>query len=110
MKNLTVFYMEGCPYCRNAKKALEELIAEKPAYKEIPVEWVDENKHPERTEGRDYYYVPTIFSGEEKLYEAHPGDDYAFIHEQVKKALEFVQRVNGSADAGEALKAMSGLQ
>ena len=61
MKNLTVFYMEGCPYCRNARRALEELIAEKPAYKGIPVEWVDENKHPERTEGRDYYYVPTFF-------------------------------------------------
>ena len=89
MKNLTVFYMEGCPYCRNARRALEELIAEKPAYKGIPVEWVDENKHPERTEGRDYYYVPTFFFGEEKLYEAHPGDDYAFIHEQVKKALEY---------------------
>ena len=89
MKNLTIFYMQGCPYCRNAKRALEELIAGNPEYKEISVEWVDEDRHPERAEGRNYYYVPTVFSGDEKLYEAHPGDEYSFIREQVRKALEY---------------------
>ena len=89
MKDLTIFYMEGCPYCRNAKKALEELVSDRPEYQTISVEWVDENKYPERTEGRDYYYVPTIFCGYEKLYEAHPRDDYAFIQDQVRKALEY---------------------
>ena len=89
MKNLEIFYMEGCPYCRNAKKALDELMAENTEYKKIPVEWIDENRYPERTEGHDYYYVPSIFSEGTKLYEAHPGDNYPFIREQVRKALEY---------------------
>ena len=28
MEKLTVFYLDGCPYCRNARKAFGELAAE----------------------------------------------------------------------------------
>ncbi|MBR0161114.1 MAG: hypothetical protein IJQ02_07540 [Oscillospiraceae bacterium] len=37
-----------------------------------------------------HYYVPTIYAGAEKLYEAHPGDDYVKIKAEVKKALDAV--------------------
>ena len=30
MKNITAFYMNGCPYCKGAKEALAELIEENP--------------------------------------------------------------------------------
>lgn len=92
MKKLDIFYMEGCPYCRNARKVLAELISEDPEKGKIPVEWIDENRYPEKTGGHDYYYVPSIFCEQEKLYEAHPGDDYDFIREQVRKALEYAGR------------------
>ncbi len=88
MMQATIFYMEGCPYCRNAKRALEELVREKPEYAGAKVEWVNEEVYPERTNGYDYYYVPSIFIGKEKLYEAHPGDDYEKIRENVRAALE----------------------
>ena len=36
----------------------------------------------------DYYYVPTIFYGEEKLYEAQPGQSFEEIREHIRKAFD----------------------
>ena len=90
MKQLTVFHLTNCPYCRNARKALAELTEATPEYGAIAVEWVEETQHPERVEGHDYYYVPTIYAGDRKLYEAHPGESYTECKEQVKAALDAV--------------------
>ena len=38
----------------------------------------------------DYYYVPSIFSVNKKLYEADPSEDYASIKANMKEALEAV--------------------
>lgn len=35
---------------------------------------IDETRHPEEAKKYDYYYVPTFFKGDEKVYEAAPGD------------------------------------
>ena len=72
MKNITLFYLEDCPYCHYAKRAFRELIEEEPTYGEISVDWVEESRQPKIAAQYDYYYVPTIFYGDEKLYEAHP--------------------------------------
>ncbi len=85
---MTIFYMNGCPYCKNARKALDDLKKEDKRYEAVPIEWIDENANPERTKSYDYYYVPSVFNGKEKLYEAHPGDDYTFIRSKMKEALE----------------------
>jgi len=85
---IIIFYFDGCPYCRNAKLALDELLRENPAYGKLDIEWVNEKKEADRSKQYDYYYDPTIFVGEHKLYEAHPGDDYAFIKKNVKAALD----------------------
>ena len=37
MKALTMFYLEDCGYCAKARKALEELYEENPAYREVPI-------------------------------------------------------------------------
>ena len=47
MRKVTCFYLKTCPYCVQAKKALDDLIAENPAYGQVPVEWIEENEHPE---------------------------------------------------------------
>ena len=39
MKKLTVFYLENCPYCVKAQKALKELKAENPAYEKADIQW-----------------------------------------------------------------------
>ena len=88
---LLLFHLDLCPYCHNARKALGELIKENPKYGEIDVEWIEENEHPDIAARYDYYYVPTIFFGDQKLYEARPGESYAACKEKVKAALDAVE-------------------
>ncbi len=73
MDKLTVVYMNGCPYCAMARKAVEKLGLED------RFEWVNENAEPEMIKDLDYYYVPSVFAGGKKLFEAHPGDSYEKI-------------------------------
>jgi len=90
MKKIACFYLESCPYCQMAVKAFKELQTENSAWKKIPVEWIDEESlTPAELKNFDYYYVPAIYVGEEKIYEASPADDYDKIKSEVKKALEF---------------------
>ena len=46
MKKIILFHLADCPYCHNAKRALEELERENPAYKKIPIEWIEEQERP----------------------------------------------------------------
>ena len=90
-KKLTILHLDDCPYCHKARRALDELREENPAYRGVAVEWIEEERES-KAAGRytDYYYVPTIYAGAEKLYEAHPGDDYDKIKTEVKQALDAV--------------------
>lgn len=38
MKKITMFYLEECPFCQKAKKAMEELMTENPAYQSLDIE------------------------------------------------------------------------
>ena len=88
MKEIELFYLRSCPYCRNARKAIEELTAENPAYADIRIDWIEESEHPEIAEQRDYYSVPTIFRNGEKLYEAHFTHSFAVIKEHFREAFD----------------------
>lgn len=90
MKKMTLFYLRGCPYCDNARKALAELTKENDAYAAVEVDWVEESERLELANNYDYYYVPTIFAGEKKLYEADPSQGYVDIKQSVKAALDAV--------------------
>lgn len=78
MKKITILHMEGCPYCRNAMRAMDELEKAHSAYEEVPLEWIEENKEPEKAKAfaASYFYVPSMFVDGKKLYEAHPGESY----------------------------------
>ena len=89
-KEITIFYMEGCPYCVNARKAVQELQGQNADYAAVRVNWIDENKEAELAASYDYFRVPTIYDGREKLYEASPADRYADIRRQVENALKAV--------------------
>ena len=90
-KKLTILHLDDCPYCHKARRALGELQEAEPTFRDVEVEWIEEERQSEAA-GRytDYYYVPTIYAGERKLYEAHPGDSYEKIKANVKKALDTV--------------------
>ena len=90
MQKVTFFYIKGCPYCTQARKALAELIEENPAYADVQIDWIEESERPEPAEERDYYYVPAIFRDGEKLYEARPTHSYAVIMENFRKSFDRV--------------------
>ena len=87
-KKITYFYLPGCPYCGNANRAIEELIREKPEYGSIEIERINEKNPPEGISGYDYYYVPSMFIGREKIYEANPAQGYEDIKESVRAVFE----------------------
>lgn len=90
MKKITCFYLEDCPYCVNAKKAIEELKEENKKYKDIEIEWIEENEHPEIIDNYDYHAVPCMFIEENKEYEAHLFEKYEETKESIKKVFDKV--------------------
>ncbi len=89
MKQITFFFQRGCPYCRKADRAITMLMAENPEYAGVPFRRIDENDLPEDLTGTyDYHYVPTMFVGDEKIFEAHPGIEYDEILEAVHRVFE----------------------
>ncbi len=88
MRELTLFHLTDCPYCRNARAALEQLRQEDSRYARVPVTWIEESQAPEVCRQYDYWYVPSVFLGERKLYEAHPGESYGECLEGLRRALE----------------------
>ena len=88
VKKVTAFYLEGCPYCKQAREALKELEGEKAEYSSVNIEWVEENQHPEISEKYDYYHVPAMFVDGVKVYEAHRGEKYEECRENVRRVLE----------------------
>ena len=66
MADVTIFHQAFCPYCRMAKKALEALKAEHPAYAGIRVRWIDENLQRGLADQYDYWYVPSVYLGTRK--------------------------------------------
>ena len=69
MKKITMFTMKSCPYCRQALRWLDELLAENADYRVIEIEKIDELLHPDIARKYNYYYVPTFYVGDKKLHE-----------------------------------------
>jgi len=69
MKKVTMFYMEGCPYCRAAQGWMDELFAQYPQFRKVELEKIEENENPELAEKYDYYYVPTFYVDGKKVHE-----------------------------------------
>ena len=90
MKNIQLFYLEHCPYCVHARRAVGELLKENPAYARIGIRWIEEGREAELAGQYDYYYVPTIFFEGRKLYEARPSQGYESIKESIRGAFDQV--------------------
>lgn len=66
---MKLFYLENCPHCKRARAWMEELYQENSAYKDIPIEMIEESQQVELADSYDYYYVPCFFEGDKKLHE-----------------------------------------
>ncbi|MBR0092528.1 MAG: methyltransferase domain-containing protein [Lachnospiraceae bacterium] len=93
MQEVTYFYLSNCPYCMKAGKAMEELVRENPVYGDLRIRRIDEGKQPDLADSYDYYFVPTMFIGEEKCYEADPSQGYDEIRENVKRVFDLAVSV-----------------
>ena len=71
MQKVTYFHLDTCPYCIQADRVIQELVAEHPEWAVVEFERIDENLHPEIADRYDYYANPSMFIGQEKLYESH---------------------------------------
>ena len=88
MSPVEIFYLTGCPYCENAKRAVAELLREEPAYGALALRWIEENEEAELANSRDYYRVPSLFYEGDKLYECSPLHGYAAIKAHIKAAFD----------------------
>ena len=82
MTPILMMILEDCPYCQRALGYMEELKAECPEYRDIPVQIADENKEKKLADSLDYYYVPTYYVGGIKVHEG------AADKQQVKAVLD----------------------
>jgi len=72
MKEITYFYLNGCPHCRKADMLISEIVAENPEFADIRIVKIDETQNPEIANSYDYYYVPCLWIGKEKYHEGVP--------------------------------------
>ena len=89
MKALTMFYLDDCGYCAKAFRALDELYAENPDYRKVPISRIEESQNPAIAEQYDYYAVPSFFDGHEKLFEAHLFMSFEDIKTEVRRVLDY---------------------
>ena len=75
MKEVKMFMFEECPHCQRVQEMIIEIFAEHPEYVEVPFTVIDERKNPEIAEEYDYYYVPTFYTGDEKMMEGVPSKE-----------------------------------
>ena len=90
MKEIEIFYLNGCPYCAMARKAVTALCAESPELASVSLNWIEERENAALADSRDYYYVPALYFRGEKLWEASPTDDYETILAHIRAAFERV--------------------
>jgi glutaredoxin len=88
MKEVLMFYLESCGYCDKARRALDELFEENPAYRQIPLTRIEESEQPELADRYDYYAVPTFFVDGKKIFEARLFMSFEDIKAGAKAALD----------------------
>ena len=88
MDAIEIFYLTGCPYCDNARRAVAELLQEEPAYGKLALRWIKENEEKALADSYDYYRVPSVFHHGDKLYECSPLHGYEAIKEHFRAAFD----------------------
>ena len=71
-KAVKMMVLDTCPYCKQAFQMLDELKRKNPEYRKVGIEVIEEEREPEKTEGYDYWYVPTFFVDGRKIMEGVP--------------------------------------
>lgn len=84
---ITEFVYPGCPYCAQMRGILKELRDEIPGMQSVDIREIDEVADAETAGRYDYYYTPSFFAENRKIYEAHPSRSRAEAKSMMKAAL-----------------------
>ena len=84
MNKVTYFYINGCPYCVNADRAREELIAENAAYADVVFDKYEEYERKDMSDQYDYQATPAMFIDDELIYQAYLFEPYEECKAHVK--------------------------
>ena len=86
MKNVKLFYLKQCPFCKKAIRYIEELKAQYTELACVDIEMIEESEQADVADKFDYYYVPTFYVDGVK---EHEGGIYTEEVEKIlRKALE----------------------
>ncbi len=69
MKKVLLFHFESCPFCRFARRWVQEAMEEDPALRAVEIELIDEQLCPGIARQYDYWYVPSFYVDGQKLHE-----------------------------------------
>lgn len=69
MKNVKLFYLKHCPFCKKAIRYIEELKAQYAELASVEIDMIEESEQPDVADKFDYYYVPTFYVEGEKVHE-----------------------------------------
>ena len=86
MKNVKLFYLKQCPFCKKAIRYIEELKAQYTELACVDIEMIEESEQPALADKYDYYYVPTFYINEIKVHEGGVYEDE--VEQILRKALE----------------------
>ncbi|HBU13284.1 MAG TPA: thioredoxin family protein [Clostridiales bacterium] len=73
-KHVKMMVLESCPHCKKAFRIIKDLMEKHPEFTKVRVEVIEESKEPQKTEGYDYWYVPTFFVEGIKMHEGVPSE------------------------------------
>ena len=86
MKNVKLFYLKKCPFCKKAIGYIDALKAQYPELADLEIEMIEESEQADVANAFDYYYVPTFYVDGVK---EHEGGIYTEEVEKIlRKALE----------------------
>lgn len=86
MKNVKLFYLKNCPFCKKAIGYIDALKTQYPELADVEIEMIEESEQADVANAFDYYYVPTFYVDGVK---EHEGGIYPEEVEKIlRKALE----------------------
>lgn len=88
MKNVKLFLLDNCPYCKKALRYIEEIKEEYPDLKKVNIHMIEERKEKALADSYDYYLVPSFYVDEVKVHEG------AVSKQQVLEILTSVAQSN----------------
>ena len=86
MKEVKLFYLRECPFCKKAFRYIDETKAQHHELAQVEIELIEESEQADVANSYDYYYVPTFYVAGKKVHEGGIFPDE--VEQILRQALE----------------------